>query len=543
MNQMSQIIVPLENLFAPGDAPDPNNADPMVIALQVARRYPFLPQPVFIEVERDRIILNYPAASDHARAEAERLAQRAAWHAGNGDCHRAIAIWEQVLQLVPDDLVARRDIGEACSELGDFIKAKYYLSEALLVDFEDIGSLVALANLAVRQEDYGAAEVYALKAVAAGPQNARALNCLGAVQFHTGRHEEALSFLRAAIAFDPEFAPPYGVIAYLSHQQGRHAEAEATLREMFARAKKQDIRSEPIFTQARQLYRKVQDSLAEMQREQARRTAEEFRVAVEKHTGYPIRVVQEGSGDGPVAQVQLAWQHHRDHHLIRCQPSYPTKLMPHLLAHEIMHIRLGYDAHQAERCRYFSLSAANRQAALQAFENRLERLAREGYPVVWLADCTGRLIANLFGALYNYPLDLVVEQKLREKMPTLAPTQFLALTTPLLKEEEQDDYELISRLMPRRFLRALVALRGVQLLFVDSLCCGATDHAARFRHREGFNLARRLWQHWQTKSQALQPGDEYDLVDEFADIVGLRGNYTWLPDPHSNSSPPTPAAA
>jgi hypothetical protein len=311
---------------------------------------------------------------------------------------------------------------------------------------------------------------------------------------------------------------------------------------MFARAKKQDIRSEPIFTQASQIYRKVQDSLAEMQHEPARRTVEEFRVAVEKHSGCPIRVVEEGSGDGPVAQVQLAWQHQRDHHLIRCQRSYPTKLMPYLLGHEIMPIRLGYDAHQAERCRYFSLSAANRQAALQAFENRLERLAREGYPAVWLADCTGRLVANLFGALFNFPLDLVVEQKLRTEMPTLAPSQFLALTTPLLKEEEQDEYDFISRLMPRRFLRALVALRGVQLLFVDSLCRGATDHAARFRHREGFNLARRLWQHWQIKSQALQPGDEYDLVDEFADIVGLRGNYTWLPDPHSNPKPPTPAA-
>jgi tetratricopeptide (TPR) repeat protein len=161
MNQMSQIIVPLENLFAPGIAPDPNNADPLGIALQATRRYPFLPQPLFIEIEGDRIILNYPAASEDARAEAARLAKRAARHAGNGDCPQAIAIWEQVLQLV---------------------KAKHYLSEALLVDYEDIGSLVALANIAVKQEDHEAAEAYAQKAVAAGPQNAWALNCLGAAR-------------------------------------------------------------------------------------------------------------------------------------------------------------------------------------------------------------------------------------------------------------------------------------------------------------------------------------------------------------------------
>ena len=93
--------------------------------------------------------------------------------------------------------------------------------------------------------------------------------------------------------------------------------------------------------------------------------------------------------------------------------------------------------------------------------------------------------------------------------------------------------------MPRRFLRAYVGLRGVQLLFVDSLCPGATDHAAQFRDRDGFELAGKLWQHWQSRARGLQPGDEYDLVDEFADLVGLQGGYTWLPDP--GSIPPTTA--
>ena len=97
--------------------------------------------------------------------------------------------------------------------------------------------------------------------------------------------------------------------------------------------------------------------------------------------------------------------------------------------------------------------------------------------------------------------------------------------------------------MPPRFLRALVALHGVRLLFADSLRRGAADCAVGWRHREGFDLAKRLWQHWQTKSGALQPGDEYDLVDEFADILELRGTYQWLPDLASNSAPTTPTPA
>ena len=413
MNQMNQITIPLEDLFAPGTAPDARNADPIAIGIQVARRYPFLSQPISVGIVGHRVRLSYPAASDRAQAEAACLAKRAAQHAGNGECHRAIDMWQRVLQLVPDNLVARRDIGMAYSELGNFTQARKYLAEALLLDFEDAGSLVALANIAIKQEDYGTAEVYAKKAVAAGPQDAWALNCLGTVLLYTQRQDEALSLLRAAMASDPGLAPSYWAIAYLYRHQGRYSEAEATLRELFIRVRKPDIRYEPIFIQARQLYRQVQESIAESLHPEVSRTVEEFRVAVEMHAGRPIRVVEESSSDGPVARVQLAWQHGRDHHLIHCHSGYPAKLMPHLLAHAIMHVRMGHDAHQAGRCRFYSLSPADRMAALEAFENQLERLVDEGFPLPWIADCVGRLVANLFGALFNYPLDLVVEKKLQ----------------------------------------------------------------------------------------------------------------------------------
>jgi hypothetical protein len=44
-------------------------------------------------------------------------------------------------------------------------------------------------------------------------------------------------------------------------------------------------------------------------------------------------------------------------------------------------------------------------------------------------------------------------------------------------------------------------------------------------------VSQRLFRHWQTRCPQLGPGDEYVLVDEFADIVGLRGWYEWKPDP------------
>lgn len=43
-------------------------------------------------------------------------------------------------------------------------------------------------------------------------------------------------------------------------------------------------------------------------------------------------------------------------------------------------------------------------------------------------------------------------------------------------------------------------------------------------------MSERLYQHWKARSVNLGCGDEYQLVDEFADILNLRDWYEWRPD-------------
>ena len=40
----------------------------------------------------------------------------------------------------------------------------------------------------------------------------------------------------------------------------------------------------------------------------------------------------------------------------------------------------------------------------------------------------------------------------------------------------------------------------------------------------------RLHEHWTSRADSLAPGDEYNLVDEFAEMIGIRGWYGWIPD-------------
>jgi hypothetical protein len=98
----------------------------------------------------------------------------------------------------------------------------------------------------------------------------------------------------------------------------------------------------------------------------------------------------------------------------------------------------------------------------------------------------------------------------------------------------------IRRLTPRKIFQASLTLNGAYALSLDDLFHGASDFAASYRSLETSALSQRLWQHWQERAKNLGLGDEYRLVDEFADMVGLRDWYEWRPDPgyHAATSEP-----
>jgi len=89
----------------------------------------------------------------------------------------------------------------------------------------------------------------------------------------------------------------------------------------------------------------------------------------------------------------------------------------------------------------------------------------------------------------------------------------------------------IRRLTPGKFFQTSLTLNGAYCLFLDDLFHGASTFAAPYRSSETFALSQRLWKHWQERAKNLGPGDEYRLVDEFADMTGLRDWYEWRPDP------------
>jgi hypothetical protein len=215
------------------------------------------------------------------------------------------------------------------------------------------------------------------------------------------------------------------------------------------------------------------------------------------------------------------------------------------MAHELTHLRMESEARKIGKNRFFTTNSATEQFAMDRIRDDIRRIERRGSPGHSVQDLAKSLISGLASFLYNCPLDMLIERDLRESMPALRAAQFELLNLMATDAWNITTNPDIRQLTPPIIFRASLALNGAFALFLDHLFHGATDMAARYRNLEAFDLSQRLFKHWQSRQPQIGPGDEYALVDDFGEMLGLRGWFAWKPDPGTHQveqQPPTEGA-
>lgn len=132
---------------------------------------------------------------------------------------------------------------------------------------------------------------------------------------------------------------------------------------------------------------------------------------------------------------------------------------------------------------------------------------------------------------------MLIERRLDVELPSLRSAQVISLAQLAGEAQAATLNPEIRRLTPSRILRASSALNGAYALLVDELTGGTLRCWQAYRKLETADLSQKLWQHWQQRYPALTPGGEYDLVDEFADLVGMRDWFVWQSDPGDQRPP------
>lgn len=512
--------------------------DDETITAMVRRQFAFLPQPLQIEIADKSVTVSFAAESATAQQESTRLAERAGKQAAAGEFAKAISLLKRVLDLRPSFHQARRDLAMSCMEIGDIENAKNHLIEVLRLNPGDAWSWVVLGNIYAKDpKEWATAEKFLRRALEIAPGDPWALNGLATIAGQRGQADEAVRLFQQAIASKPELPNAHHGLAVAYHRSHQPDLSLRALDELFGKARTQDARSRPVFEQARRLYAELQSARAERQHPEAFKAVENLRAEVEQMSGYPVRVTEGEFKDTTGANVQMAWKHARGYHLITLRKTLPEHLRTHFMAHELMHLQLEAEARTAGRNRFFLTTDQTEKAAAQRLQGGLRKLEQRGHPERVVRELVQMWVRGLANFLFNCPLDMVIETRLRERVPALASAQFASTQMSVLEALTSNMNPEIREITPPLILRSVLALNGAYALFLDHLYQGATNYAAHYQREESFAIAQRLFRHWQSRSSQLAPGDEYVLVEEFAEILGLRGWFDWRVDPgtHENA--------
>ena len=531
---MQTIRLKIADLLDPtGQKPLDKVPDVTVLTPLVLQQYGFLPQPLTITVDGDEVVLQFPAESTSAQSEAARLAQKGSKKAAEGDYAKAIDTLKRALKLQPSLNIARRDLAMTYMELGDVDNATNHLIDVLRLDPTDAWSWVVLGNLYLGpKNDLETGEKFVRKALSIKPGDAWALNSLAALHQKRGQHQEAIQLFEQAIAANPEFVNPYLGAATALAAMHQPDQAAAVLQRLFKVGRHIDTRTQPSYAKARQLYAKVQADLAHRDESAMFKCVQNYKAELETLSGYPVKI-EEGELTGTIgARIQMAWTRRRDHHLITTRKGCPPELLCHREAHELTHLKIESEARQAGRNQFFTSTERTHAAAHSALRTDADKLRRNGSTPDAVERLHLSLIKGLCGFLFNCPIDMLIERHLHQTFPVLRPAQFLslrAMTDDALKANTSPE---IVKVTPRKIIRAVLALNGAYTLFLDDLFEGATVFAEPYRRMDNFDMAKRLYQHWISRSEKCTGGGrEYYLVDEFANLLGLRDWYEWQADP------------
>ena len=509
---------------------------------KIRQQFDYLPGELDIEINDRVATIQYEEASESERSEAQRLFEKAAKRASNGEFEKAKDIYARVLELNPAMADARRELAMTLFELGDMPGAKDELIDALRLKPDDAWSYVVLANIYVKHDrDLTTAARFLTRALELKPGDPYALNSLAAISQELGDSEKALRCFDEAIASNPAFANAWFGKALLFSQQDQPARSVEVLGEMFQRAEMKDSRSQPVFSEARRLYLAEENKLAEANLSDAFKALESFKAEIAELSGFPVIMRREAVPGQLSGVAQMAWKRGRDHHIIQVKSSLPPPTAQHIEAHELTHVWLEASARRRQNNRWFATSTTSRELAIRALAPEIKKLERQGYPGDSITQVARDLVAGLSGCLFNTPLDLLIESRLHREMPVLRPAQFVSLHRLAEEALAATVNPEIRNLTPPKVLKPLTALNGTAALFLDDLTSGATAFWPRYEKLDGADLSLRLFQLWQDRKDSLQPGDEYDLVDEFAEILGLAGWYEWRPDPGTHEITEAPA--
>lgn len=432
------------------------------------------------------------------------------------DFDKALPLLEEVIKEDPQNSEAWRVRAQIhWLHLEEPDKAYDDLIEALRCEPRNIWALVLMGNLLSKEmKDVEHAQQYYEKVLEYHPNNAIAINNIGATFMERKDYEGALPYIEKALAIDESYANSYYGLGLCYYKLGRFEEAFDICHR--GALKSADRPENPA----------VREELVKLYITVAKEYADQtnyinvwkgIKDELEAVDHVNIRIADDRNLNVH-AKLEYAPLHAAKEHVIRYNPE--KDFVEHLFIHEMMHLKMSQQATKANRAKAVVSSETTRAAFKKRYLSFMKK-KHSHIPSQELDKVIAGLADGLGLQLMNCPLDLMVEHMIYTDYPIVRPIQMLSLF-----HMEQDNIEAVKQASQNGFFPREIVYANKVMNMVTSMhfkdIYGINLIGQYHPTKQEFEHAKDLYEEFKAYLDTYKAGDEYEMLEYFVQSFNME---------------------
>lgn len=428
----------------------------------------------------------------------------------------ALPILEEITKTDPQNSEAWRILAQIhWNHMHEPDKAYDELIEALKLDSKNIWALVLMGNLLTKENnDVEHAKQYYDKVLEYYPDNAIAINNIGATFMERKDYERALLYMEKALSIDDSYANSYYGLALCYYKLGKIKEAfeichKGALKSS-DRPENPAVREEllKLFFAVARDYAKTVNYI---------NVWKGIKEELEAVDHINIRFIEDKELMVN-ARFEYALTHNEKDHIIRYNPD--KEYIDHLFVHEMMHLKMQQQATLNQKGKAVVFTQTCQRAFGKKFKVFMQRRHKELNPSR-LNEALKVMCEGIGTQLSSCPLDLFVEHMMYTNYSIMRPIQMLSLfhleevNIDAIRKGEQGG------IFPSEIVRASKVMNIVTCLHFKDLYGFNLINQYKPTKAE-YNQALDLYEEFKAYLNTYQKGDEYEMMEYFVQSFNME---------------------
>jgi tetratricopeptide (TPR) repeat protein len=429
---------------------------------------------------------------------------------------KALPLLEESVKDNPSDSEAWRVLAQLhWNHLHEADKAYDELIESLKCNPRNIWALVLMGNLLTKEKnDVEHAKQYYEKVLEYYPDNAIAINNIGATYMERKDFEGALPYMEKALQIDDTYINSYYGLALCYYKTGK---IEETFNICHKGALKSSDRPEnpAVREELIKLYITIAKEFSD--KTNYINVWKGIKDELEAVDHVNIRIVEDKTLNVH-AKMEYAPLHAAKEHVIRYNPE--KDFVEHLFIHEMMHLKMNQQATKANRAK----AAVSSEATRAAFKKRYQKFMQKTHshiPASELKKVIFGLADGLGLQLMNCPLDLFVEHMIYTDYQLARPIQMLSLF-----HMEQDNINAVKQAAQNGFFPKEIVYANKVMNIVTSMhfkdIYGINLIGQYHPTKQEFAHAKDLYDEFKAYLDSYKAGDEYEMLEYFVQSFNME---------------------